>query len=171
MATGHIPLFPGGVLPDGTTNNLPADITYELLGTATPKVTRIMAAFDAAADEHLLFEFILPSDWASGGTLRGKFKMAGAQGAATDVVWKASAAGVADGSAEPTTWNTEATATVSVANDAADVVREFSIALTTTNFAANRKVTIYLGRDADNAADDATGDAELTAMTFEYTTT
>ena len=83
MATGFIALFPGGIAPDGSgSGNNTAALSYEVSAavqtTNTPKATQLKLLFDGATDEHWLFSFLLPGNYASGGTLRGKVKFTSA---------------------------------------------------------------------------------------------
>jgi hypothetical protein len=176
MATGYLELFPGGCAPDGSgTINNAAALSYEVsTGTQTantPKATQLKLLFDAATDEHWMFAFQIPGDYASGGTLRGTFKMTSAT--ASDVIWKG-------GQASSVNSSTAQGAIVFAAGDLATAVTVpgtaghtigFTITLTTTNMAVNRHMELFIGRDADNAGDTATGDAELLSLNFEYTTT
>lgn len=177
MATGFISLFPGGTAPDGSgAGNNTAALSYEVSAgvqaTNTPKAMQLKLLFDAATDEHWMFAFLLPGDYASGGTLRGAFKMTSAQAAGADVQWKGSQVTTADAATDVNKiFETAVTALVSVASDAAGLLRNFIIALTTTGMAANRKCVVFIGRDADAVADDAAGDAELVVLTLEYVTT
>lgn len=176
MATGFLNLFPGGLAPDGSgTGNNTAALSYEVSGAAqtanTPKVTQLKLLFDGATDEHWLFSLLLPGDYASGGTLRGKVKFTSA--VTGNAIMKASQKATIDSSTDD-----DALAFVAAVLSAAIAapatqgqVVEFTVALTTTDMAANRKCVIFIGRDPDNASDTITTDLELLALNFEYTTT
>jgi len=175
MATGYINLFPGGVAPDGSgTGNNTAALSYEVsTGTQTsntPKATQLKLLFDAATDEHWLFSFMLPGDYASGGTLRLKAKMTSAT--TGNVVMKAGQvtdidSSTADGSKVFAAGDVSAATAVPAT---AGQTFEITITLTTTDMAANRHCVIFIGRDADNVNDTATGDLELLSANFEYVT-
>ena len=173
MATGYIILFPGGFAPDGSgTGNNTAALSYEVsTGTQTsntPKVSRLKLLFDATTDEHWMFQFKIPGDYASGGTLRGQ---AGVNAVSPgNVIMKA---GISES-------NGNRTDDLFLAADVSSAIAmpatanqgtEFTIALTMTSIAANDEVVIFIGRDADNASDTVnSNDVELTSLNFEYTT-
>ena len=176
MATGTISLFPGGIAPDGSgAGNNTAALSYEVsTGTQTantPKVSQLKILFDGVTDEHWLFSGLMPGDYASGGLLRGIVKFTSA--ITGNAVMKGGVYASVNGS-------TDDDAGVFAAADLSAAIAapatqgqtvEFTITLTATNVAANRKVVFFVGRDPDNASDDITTDLELTAMNFEYTTT
>lgn len=175
MANGTVILFPGGWATDGTTNNNTAAFTY-LISTGTPpsngpNVFEPALAFDAATDEHWEFAFLMPGDYASGGTFRGVFRMASATSG--NVKWKGGQVSTQDGS---TADAAKAFAAADVAANAAapgtlGQTASFTIALTMTTAAANRLFVGFIGRDADDATNDtAAGDAYLLALNFEYVT-
>jgi hypothetical protein len=176
MATGYLQLFPGGTGPDASASSATAAMSYDASTTVgsgnVPKVGSIKLLFDATADEHWFFSLFLPGDYASGGTLRGKFKMTSAT--TGNVVWKGSQGSTIDSSTDDdalTLVTPTGSGQVSVPATQGQV-KEFTITLTTTNMAANRRCVLMIGRDADStlATDDATGDAELLNLLFEYTT-
>lgn len=174
--TGTIILFPGGVGPDGTGSGndsaaLTMDVSAGTQTTNTPKATALKLAFGDAVDQHWMFNFLLPGDYASGGTLRGKLKMETAT--TGNVIMKAGQVTTIDGS-------TDDDAVVFAAGDLSAAIAapgtqgqtvEFTIALTATNMAANRKIALFIGRDQDNGSDTMTGKAELVGLNFEYVTT
>lgn len=176
MATGHYPLaIPGGFAPDGSgSGNVPATPEpYISSGTQTsnsPKASGIWLLFDPSTDEHWMWSFTLPSDYASGGTLRLTWATKGTS--TNPVYWKgATAIGVVG----TTDWDAIVFDTVATGNGNAastqGVTTQTTITLTMTNAAANRPIIIMVGRDADNASDTNANDACLIAATFEYTTT
>jgi len=176
MATGYIQLFPGGIAPDGSgTGNNTAALSYEVSGAGqtsnTPKATQLKLLFDGTTDEHWLFSFLLPGNYASGGTLRGTATFTTA--ASGTAVMKAGQAISIDST-------TDDDALVFVAADVSSAISApgtqgqtvgFTITLTATNMAANRKIVIFIGRDPDNGSDNIATDLELLALNFEYTTT
>lgn len=173
-STGYI-LFPlgGAELPDGTdsVNAAPAprkDVSSTVQTANSPKVTQTVWLFDAAVDEHILFNFLIPGDYSSGGTLRLKWRANTA--ISGDVVWKGAIAPTIDLSTDDKdkVFNTVGTVT-STAPGTLDQAREATIALTMTNVVASRAVTVMIGRDADNASDTMAGDAVLVAAVLEYT--
>ena len=176
MATGYINLFPGGIAPDGSgSGNNTAALSYEVSAAAqtsnTPKVTQLKLLFDGTTDEHWLFCFLLPGDYASGGTLRGIVKFTSAT--TGTAIMKGGQVTSVDSS-------TDDDALVFVAADVSASISApgtqgqtigFTITLTATNMAVARKCVIFIGRDPDNASDTITTDLELLVLNLEYTTT
>jgi|SRR6185369_6735344 len=176
MTTGHVVLpIPGGVAPDGSgTGNNPA--TPEMMvssGTQTTnsaKASTVWLLFDPSTDEHWLWDFTLPSDYSSGGTLRLTWAT---KGTSTNAVfWKGAAAIGVVGTTDMDAIVFDTVVTGSGNGNATQgVTTQTTLALTMTNAAANRPIIIMVGRDADNASDTNASDACLIAATFEYTTT
>ena len=173
MATAYLNLFPGGVAPDGSgTGNNTAALSYVVSTgtqtTNTPKVTFLELLFDATTDEHWLFSFYMPGDYASGGTLRGAIKSATVS--AGNAIMKG---GISPqtGAVNDDIFNAVDLSAAIALPATAEQEIEFTITLTMTGVGANEHVVIFIGRDPDNASDTATGDVKLVALNFEYTTT
>jgi hypothetical protein len=177
MATGTILLaVTAAVPPDGSASNAaPALIRFQ--GTeASPKKHFIVAAFDAATDEHLWWSFRMPVDYASGGTV----KILGMANATTATVARL---GVKIGAVTPADADTpvehaEATATTgSWTTNTTEARRlvETSIDCSSNldSVAAGDLVFVVIYRDADatSGTDDLAVDWELVTASFEYTTT
>lgn len=165
-------LFPGGHAPDGSgsgnnTAALSQEVSTGTQTTNTPKVTRYKLLFDPTTDEHWEFQFKMPDNYVSGGTLRGqigvnavspgnvimKGGISESNGNRTDDLFLA--ADVSSAIAMPATANQGT---------------EFTIALTMTNIAANDEVVVFIGRDADNGSDSVnSNDVELTSLNLDYT--
>ena len=176
MPTGYIILFPGGIAPDGTgTGNNTAALSYEVSAatqtTNTPKATQLKLLFDGTTDEHWLFSFLTPGDYSSGGTLRGTVKFTSATTGAA--IMKGGQSTSVDSSTDDDALTFAAgdlSASISAPGTQGQTIG-FTIALTTTNMAVNRKIVVFIGRDPDHASDTITTDLELLALNFEYTTT
>jgi hypothetical protein len=163
------------VFPDasGTINNPPEYVRYISTGSQTsnsPKVTDDQGRFDAATDEHLEWGHLLPTNYASGGTVR--LIWAAASATSGNAVLKASIVPTVDASsdARALVYNTVTTTTTAAPGTLGQTVTT-TIALTTTNMAANRRINIFVGRDADNGSDTMTGDLYLVGVTLEYQVT
>ena len=174
MTTGYIFLFSGGHAPDGSgTGNNSAALSYVISTgaqtTNTPKASFLELLFDAATDEHWMFSFIAPGDYSSGGTLRGKIKSATVS--AGNAIMKGGISPAAANSRNDDVFNAADLSAAIALPATAEQEIEFTITLTVTNVAANTEVVVFIGRDADNASDTATGDIKLTTLNFEYTTT
>ena len=176
MATGTVILFPGGIGADGTgSGNNSAALSYRVsTGTQTantPKAAFVELLLDPTTDEHWLYSFMMPFNYASGGTLRGTIKSAATSG---NVIMKAGQVSIIVSS---TATNAavyaaaDLSSAIAIAGTAGQEV-QFTITLTMTNAAAGRHILIFGGRDADNASDTVNAnDVELTTLNFEYTTT
>lgn len=175
--TKRIPLLLNAAeTPDGTGagNNAPQPKKIVSTGAQTanaPKATETVWAFDGATDEHLMFRFILPADYVSGGTLRGKFENSSTT--AGNVIWKGAVAQMTDGTTDfdsgASVFDAVTTSGAVAAPTVVGVKTEFTIALT-GGYTAGREVTVMIGRDADAAADTLNAiDAYLSSLTFEYT--
>ncbi len=172
MATGYIFLYPGGFGGDNTSGSANATEELQVSSTAAgsnkPKLHRCRLNFDASTDQHRWFQFKVPGDYASGGTLRGSFATT-----ATDntkkVVWKA---GIGEASSDNSNdgFNAADTNGTGTADSAtANLEVEFTIDLTMTSIVANDPVVIFFGRDADDATNDTvTVAASLYELTLEY---
>lgn len=176
MSVAYIQLFPGGCAPDGTAGNATAAYSYETSTgtppTNAPKVFQVKLLFDAATDEHWESQFLMPGDYASGGSLRGVFKMTSATSG--NVKWKGAQCSTVDASTADSAkvYDTVVTAANVAAPGTLGQTASFTMDLTMTSAAANRNCCVFIGRDADDGTNDtATGDAELLSLEFYYTTT
>ncbi|MCR4300212.1 MAG: hypothetical protein NUV51_01235 [Sulfuricaulis sp.] len=174
MTTGYLNLFPGGVAPDGSgTGNNTAALSYEVSTgvqtTNTPKVTRHKLLFDPTTDEHWMFQFKMPGDYASGGTLRGQIGVNAVSPG--NVIMKAGISESIGNRTDDVFLAADLSSAIAMPATA-NQGTEFTIPLTMTNIAANDEVVIFIGRDANNASDTVnSNDVELTSLNFEYTTT
>lgn len=134
-------------------------------GANRPVVTQRAYAFDDSTDESILFTFILPSFFGSGGVVRLKFRMASAT--TGGVVWKSAITGIdddtdddsADTFPSPTLAVTSAPATLGFVSEATLSVGSVTVGM---------KHIVFVGRDADHASDTAAGDAYLVAVQYEF---
>jgi hypothetical protein len=180
MATGYISLPIGGaILPDGSANNAAPSIQRVKSSNAASATNTspyfLQAAFDAAADESMMWSFQMPGDYASGPVLDVLYKMASAT--TGTVRFEGRIAATTDGDA--TDQDAKAFATTNSAGDTvpattAGKIGGFSITLTNADsLAAGDFVVVQLRRDADGTTgtDDAAGDCEVVAVRLSYTTT
>lgn len=178
MATGTILLYPGAVvLPDGTTDNVFCGIQVaKSTGTPPtngPNLFFEELLFDGTTDEMCFFNFQMPSDYASGGSVIIHWKRASGTGAA-DVVWKSAVAAITPGGAEVP--NTKVLNTVSTATTAAgttsQAVQTTTISPSMDSAVASDTVFVMVGRDASNASDTLNAvDAQVVSVSIIYTTT
>lgn len=165
--------IPGGSAPDASgSGNAPATlervVSTGVQTTNTPKVAYSQLLFDQSTDEHWLWQFRVPLNYASGGTVRLTW---GSKVTTGNVVWKA---GIV--AADPSVDDMDAAVFVAADLAAASAVpgtvgqvKEDTITLTVTDVSAGDLVVVFVGRDADNASDTAAGDATLQAVEFTYT--
>lgn len=179
MATGYVQLSIGAaILPDGSSNNAaPAIQRVKSSDAASSTNTApyfLQAAFDASADESMMWSFMMPGDYASGPVLDVLYKMASATSGSVRFEGRMTA--ITDG--DSTDADADAFATTNSAGDSvpgttAGKIGGFSITLTNADsVAANDWVVVQLRRDADGTTgtDDATGDCEVVACRLSYTT-
>ena len=173
MATVTIPLpIPGGLAPDSSgSGNVPATPTMVVSSgtqtTNTPKVSYVTLLFDQSTDEHWMWQFHMPGDYVSGGTIHLVWGAAVTTG---DVVWKA---GIEIATASSTDldaaiFNAADAAAASTVPGTVGQVKETTIALTMTGAGADLACVVFVGRDADAGGDTAAGDAALFAAALSY---
>ena len=173
MATATILLGVGAaVLSDGSASNAAPQIKRTQGTDANPKKHFLVLAFDASTQEHCSWQFRLPGDYSSGGTLKILWMGAGASG--NNVVWVAQVSATTPADADtPIEHAKSSAATVTTAGNATEARRliESSISLNMDSAAAGDYIVITMYRDADDGSDNYTSDAEVVACAFEYTTT
>jgi hypothetical protein len=161
-----------GVAPDGSgTGNNPATpekiVSSGTQTTNSPKVTYYQLLFDPTTDEHWQWQFPLPADYVSGGTVRLVYTNKGTSG--NGVVWKAATAIAVTGTTDLDAHVFDAVVTVaSTPSTTVGIPTEASVALTMTNALANRACVLMVGRDPDHASDTNASDMALVTVTFEY---
>lgn len=152
-------------------SNAPGATTGTSAAAATTNAvqTRFLTLdFDQTTDESTMWQFVIPSNYLSGGTLILTWFATPTSG---NVVWKASIYAATQGSSDLDTsaaFNTVTTATTA-APGTSGYTTQTSVALTTTGMAADRYAVLFVGRDADNGSDTAAGDARLLGVRLQYT--
>lgn len=173
MATGTVLLQPNAAeLPDGSTTNLAAGMS-RLQGTQTgAKWHHVVLDFDGSGNvEGAWWTFRLPTDYASGGTLRIQWI---ANATANAVKWQAQVGAITPDDADTPLEHAlaaAATVTTNVNTTEANRLTASAITLTMDSAAANDLIELLVLRDSGDAADTCTVDARIVAMSFEYTTT
>lgn len=173
MATGTV-LLPIGAatLPDGSASNATPAIQRVKSSAAAPTPYFLQAAFDAATVEILMWSFRMPADYLSAPVLKVPYKMASATSGG--VAFTCQLMAVTPGDAQDV--DADAFAAANTATDAtvpgtAGALDAVSITLTNNDsLAANDFVVVRLHREVGDAADTATGDCEVVAVTLEYST-
>ena len=127
--------------------------------------------FDASATESALWQFRMPTNYASDLTVKLQYAMARAT--AEEVDWEVEIMAVADGEdIDTTSFDTlNEVAGGTTVPGTAGFVDSVSFALANADsVAAGELVLVRINRDHDDADDDATGDAELLTVSLDYTT-
>lgn len=176
MAVGYLVLpIPGGFPPDGSgSGNNPATpekiISSGSQTSNSPKAAYFGLLFDPTTDEHWMWDFTIPGNYFSGGTLRVTFSNKGTS--ANGVTFKAATACVVVGTTDKdaVVFDTVVTAN-GTPSTTTGITTQVTLALTMTNAAANVPIVVMLGRDPDNASDTNASDMRVEEVTFEYTTT
>lgn len=172
MATGSIMLTPGAAtLPDGSASNAGAALQRVKSSATAPGIYALQLAYDADTEEWACWQFRMPADYASGLAAKVQYKMASATSG--DVVWDVRVSATSDGDSQDVDAQDFAaanTATVTVPATTGHL-DEASITLANADsVAAGDFVVVRVARDATSESDTASGDAELLAVTVEYTT-
>lgn len=174
MGTNAVGLAPGAAtFPDGSASNAAPGLARVKSSASAPSIHFLQLLFDASTDEMCYWTFRMPPDYSSAPLLKIQFKMASATSGS--VRWEGRIAATTPGDA--TDVDAKALATTNSTGDTvagtAGHMKESSITLTNADsLAAGDLVTVMLRRDADGTTgtDDATGDAEVTAVALAYTT-
>jgi hypothetical protein len=171
MATGRLiwRSWDGTPLDGSASNAGPA--LLPLIGTdAAPKKILEVAAFDASTAEYLCFDFRMPGEYLSGGTVTLQWM---ANATANSVVWAAKLAAVTAADADTPVEHapaTASTATTSVNTTEARRLTETSITLANLDSVAGGDYcSLIVYRDAANGSDTCTVDAELLTVELAFT--
>ena len=172
MATATIILPVTAATPaDGSASNAAPQYSRRK-GTETAPVKHYVTAdFDAAADEHIVYNFQLPTNYASGGTVRLHWMANATTG---NVVWGSRVGAITPDDADTPVEHAQAAATTTTtAVNATEARRltESTISPSTDSAVAGDEIFLIVYRDADNASDTCSVDVELLSVSFDYTTT
>jgi hypothetical protein len=172
MATATIMLPIGSATPpDGSSGNAAPGISRRQSSASNPKAHWLEAAFDATTEEFLYWSFQMPSDYASGLTVKLPYKMASATSGTFGILVRIAA--ISDGDAtdhDAKAMGTVNTVTAVTVPGTAGHIDIISGALSNVDsLAAGDRVVVGISRDVAN--DTATGDAEVLDAILEYTTT
>lgn len=175
MATGTLILPIGAAIPSAetTSGSAPPAISRTQGSEVTPKKHFLIAGFDAAADEHLYWSFRMPADYASGPVAKLQWMANATTGTCR---WGVQLAAVTPADVDTPVEHAFATTnTAGTATNATEARRLNETSITLTNadsVAAGDLVVVRVYRDADGTSgtDDLAVDAELVAVSIEYTT-
>lgn len=173
MTVGSLILTPGSaILPDGSTSNLAPGITRTKSSATAPGVYMLKLNYDASSEEWCCWQFRMPADYASAPTAVVQYAMASATSGG--VAWDVRISATSDGDSQDVDAQDFASANVGTATvpGTAGYLDEVSVTLTNDDsLAAGDFVVVRLARAVADAADTATGDAEVLTMALEYITT
>jgi hypothetical protein len=174
MPTSGIALpIPAPILPDNTgSGNSPA-AWEKVVSTGSqpanaPKLTFYQHIFRPSTDDHVIWQFLIPGNWLSGGTLRFAWAC---RGTSNNIVWKASTKVIVPDvtDSDAAVYNTVVKTAAQGVPGTIGQVKVTTLALDVTDFAINRPLNIFFGRDADDGSDNSSSDGLLIAASFEYT--
>lgn len=176
MATATVILpVETGCLADGTANNAFPEVSLRTSTDAdNPKARIWIASFGPGTDEYVSWQFRLPTDYSSGGTLKMQFYMSTATSGS--VVWGACVQAVTPGdsddmySLDPVNEGGGWAYDTEVVPGTIRYLDEASITLNMDSAAAGDYILIEMFRNGTDSSDDAVGDANLVAASLEYTT-
>lgn len=167
MATGEIILTAqAALLP---VSNFPALKRHASSGTETPEGW--ILAFDAGSAEYIYFDFKIPANYSSSPVLKVYYSMVSET--ANEVRWNCNVMCATDDADDLDT--AAAGADNAVDDTVPNVAGELGIASITLSNADGMAVDdlciLKVEREGGHGNDDATGDAELWLVVFQYTTT
>ncbi len=137
--------------------------------TNCPVLTYNTLVFDNTNDLSACWGFRMPTNWLSGFTVVTKFTSSATSG---NIVLKGGLSIATDSSTDIDTNGVYLAADLSAVTSVlgtAGQSKELSWALTTTGLAAGKWVSLFIGRDQDNASDTASGNVSLISASFQYT--
>jgi hypothetical protein len=159
-------------LPDDSAGSAAAQLQRRTSSDATdPQLFWTEALFDDTTNEHIYFEFVMPDNYSSAPVVDVYYKMT--SGTSNEVIFGAAICAVTDGDSTDLdadalgTTNDSSATTVPGTAGYMDVC---SITMTNADsVAANDRVILEVHRHADDAGDDATGDAEVVLVVLRFT--
>ena len=156
-------------LPDDTANNAAAQIQIKTSSTGSnPKPRWVEALFDDATDEHIMFSFLMPDNYASAPVVDVYYKATSATSGTA--AFGSALMAVTDGDAVDVDADSFATANNATATVPGTAGHLDVISITMTNddgVAANDWVTLIIFRDV--SADGVVGDLEVPLCVLRYT--
>ena len=170
MATSELLLFdtdrvdPAANAPGVTTSASAAAATTNTFQTRFRTLD-----LDQTTDEATSYQFRMPSNYLSGGTVVIQWI---ATPTTNNVVFKVAAFVSTDGSTDIDTngaFGTPTLSSVTPVPGTSGHTKTTSIAMTSPGFAAGRLTILMVGRDADHASDNAAGDIRILSVTLQYT--
>ena len=172
MATAYIPLPPLAWYPaDGTAGSAAAELAVVVTSDATdPQARWFQWLFDANTDEHIMAQFIMPGNYASGPVLKVYYKCASATSGSFCVQGRLMAVTDADAADMDGDEFSTANAGNATVPGTAGYMDVLSIELSNADsVAAGDHVALCLNRDISE--DSVAGDIEVVGCDLQYTTT
>lgn len=174
MATGTIILTSqSGALPDGSASNAAPRMIMEKGSNTAPARFVLTPSFDPSTQQHVWFTFYVPTNYASGGTVRIMWAGNATTGA---VVWGAAVGVQPSSNADSYLAHAMATAVTATTTIPATTARRpiettISLAGNLDSMVADAIAYLVVYRAAANGSDTLTVDAEMLGCAFDYTTT
>jgi hypothetical protein len=158
--------------PDGTASNLAPQLARIKSSAAAPTPYFFQLSFDAGQTEQAMWQFVVPSNFASAPVLNVQYKMASATSG--DIRLDARVGAVTPGDA--TDLDAKAFAAANLLTDTvpgtAGHVKEAAIPLANADaLDAGDLAIVYLARLGGDGADTAAGDCEVVSVVLSYTAT
>ncbi len=170
MATIGISLSAAAcTLPDDTSGSAAAQLQIKQSSGTDPQPTWVEALFDASVDEHIMWTFVMPNNYASAPVLKVYYKATSATSGT--VVFGAALMALTDGDAVDADADSHDTANVGTGTvpGTAGHIDIQSITMTNADsVAAGDWVQLVLFRDI--SADSVSGDLEVPVVELQYST-
>ena len=157
----------GCTLPNDAANNAAAQLQLKTSSGGTLHPAWIEALFDASTDEHIMWSFVMPSNYVGTPVVQVYYKCVSAT--ANDACFAAAIMAVTDGDSQDVDADTFDTANTGTATVPGTAGHMDVISITMTNadsVAAGDKVVLVLFRDV--SGDGVTGDIEVIDVVFQY---
>lgn len=174
MATGTIILpVQAAMPPDGSASNAGPKMLIGKGSNTAPARFTFYASFDPSTQQHLWWTFYVPTNYASGGTVRIMWAGNATTGA---VVWGASVGVQASNNVDSYLAHAQATAVTATTTIPATTARRpiettISLAGNLDSMAADAIAYLCVYRAAANVSDTLSVDAEMLGCAFDYVTT
>lgn len=160
----------GCYIPDDSANNAAAQIQHKTSSGGTLHPAWKEALFDDTTDEHIMFNFLMPDNYASAPVVDVYYKCASAT--ANDVCFAAAIAATTPDDAADVDAKAFDTANTNTDTVPGTAGHEAVVSITMTNadsVAANDDVVLVVFRDV--SGDGVTGDVEVRLCVLRYTST
>ncbi len=171
MATVGISLpVSASVIPDDTSGSAAAQLQIKQSSGTDPQPTWVEALFDASTDEHVMWTFIMPNNYAGTPVVKVYYKAT--SGTTGTAEFSAAIMAITDGDSTDADGDAHGTLNAGTATVPATAGHVDVISITMTNadsVAAGDWVQLVLFRDV--SGDTVAADLEVPVIEFQYSTT